>query len=449
MFKLRRTYTFHFIIVISTIFIISVISCKEDEIKDPKTDLEDTVDIQASTLEQTVKNLSAIREGDSIKLTWTVPDYEYQMGYKIINEKSSFEGTIIENEVNEYYIPTYPGLNNINVYLQDVEKNLSKPSHTSIQITDVYVLRGGGFFWKNGQLRNNGSGFTEICANGNDVFTVANYTRSNDGKWIATYWKNSEPVHLTDGIKDFRARSIHVYNNKVFVAGYEEDRSSGLRTIYYWVDGVPTKLTNSINRANIYSNSIRTDGENVWVTGVEEVPEKGYMVAKYWLNNVEYILSHDGYEAEETCIFVENGKVYIAANLRDLDNNFRKIALWMDGIEQTLDIDTTVNAFTYTHGISVKNGKICIPVYESDVATDESRIRYLIDGKDMGVLSSGLDAHWKVTSCVSNAGDFYIAWAEKENGTSDYNVYSWKNGDKIKLTDQSGTFRAQSIFIAD
>ena len=84
------------------------------------------------TSEQSVKNLSAIREGDSIKLSWTVPDYEHQMGYKIVNETTSFEVSIIENEVNEYYIPTYPGLNNINVYLQDVEKNLSKPNNTSI-----------------------------------------------------------------------------------------------------------------------------------------------------------------------------------------------------------------------------------------------------------------------------------------------------------------------------
>src|SRR5438552_11495612 len=88
--------------------------------------------------------------------------------------------------------------------------------------------------------------YTGTVANPRVNIYVAGF-EYNGTHTVAKYWKNGNPVRLTDGSKDAEILSIFVSGNDVYASGYESNGS--FEVAKYWKNGIPVTLTNGLKRA--------------------------------------------------------------------------------------------------------------------------------------------------------------------------------------------------------
>jgi len=179
---------------------------------------------------------------------------------------------------------------------------------------DVYVLGSGSFVsprtvfiagisWKNDIRDDNPSGSTLAVLN-NDVYKVK----------FDTYYKNEIPVGILDGFTSSDlTTSITVSGNDVYVAGIESPpiySGSQNHIATYWKNGNPIKLTDGTNSANTWS--IAVSGTDVYVAGCEE--NSAVWVAQYWKNGNLVKLTDGITNADATAVAVSGTDVYIAGS---------------------------------------------------------------------------------------------------------------------------------------
>jgi hypothetical protein len=171
--------------------------------------------------------------------------------------------------------------------------------------SDVYVAGyyGGPVYWKNETLQpglatsNSGAAFGIAVVDG-DVHVVG--TRHNGSTFIATYWKNGIAKPLTSGPS--AAFGVDVDGTDVYVAGYEN------KTAMYWKNEDPVPLTDGINYAQ--ATAIAVSGDDVYVAGYEY--NGTWNVAKYWKNGEAIILTDGTKNGLAKAIAVVGENVYVA-----------------------------------------------------------------------------------------------------------------------------------------
>jgi len=122
-----------------------------------------------------------------------------------------------------------------------------------------------------------------VFVSGNDKYVAGNQNNATTGLAMATIWKNGTAQVLTEGIASLGvATAVVVVGNDVYVAGYEQEDYYHVGPTFAkcWKNGVAVKLSTTSSGAT----GIAVFGNDVYVSGWEN--NGSYNVAKYWKNGV-------------------------------------------------------------------------------------------------------------------------------------------------------------------
>ncbi|ANH82986.1 hypothetical protein A8C56_20140 [Niabella ginsenosidivorans] len=122
-----------------------------------------------------------------------------------------------------------------------------------------------------------------VFVSGSDEYVAGSQNNATTGLAMATIWKDGTATTLTAGTASVGvATAVFVVGNDVYVAGYEQEDyyHSGLTFAKYWKNGVPVKLSTASSAAT----GIAVFGNDVYVSGWEN--NGTCKVAKYWKNGV-------------------------------------------------------------------------------------------------------------------------------------------------------------------
>ena len=188
-------------------------------------------------------------------------------------------------------------------------------SSLAVSDNDLYMVgwgTGNDGYWKNeNQIALPPySTTTSITVSGNDVYVAG---ASSNGGWsdvFATYWKNGNPVKLTNGSKNANATSIAVSGSDVYVAGSDKDSVAK-----YWKNGTLINLTDGLTRG--FAEAIAVSGSDVYVAGTKwDAISIGNgnpnAIAIYWKNGNPVNLTDGSKWAEAKSIAVSGNDVYVA-----------------------------------------------------------------------------------------------------------------------------------------
>jgi len=225
----------------------------------------------------------------------------------------------------------------------------SYATSVAVSANDVYVAGVEGSstndiarYWKNGVAIDLTDGtrsayVNSIFVSGNDVYVAGGELAF--GYSLGGYWKNGTQVLLTDDSTPAVPWSIRVFGPDVYVAGYAYKTVQIDPTHFvvnpvavYWKNGEPVELTDGRNAAVAFS--IFVAGSDVYVAGFAcQTMEPDCAIATYWKNGVPVQLS-DQTSTDATSIFVSGSDVYASGNVADSQALF-----WKNGTMTVLTND--------------------------------------------------------------------------------------------------------------
>ena len=284
---------------------------------------------------------------------------------------------------------------------------------------------------------------------------VAGSEVSADGNsLIAKYWKNGNPVALSQGSQWAVASSIAVSGNDVYVAGAMMSITDDKIHAVYWKNGNPTFLPE--NTAGITSpsstlstaNSIFISGSDIYVAGYEMI-ESAFASqsfshsALYWKNGKAIYLTIPGqYYNKATSIFVSGQDVYACGTLGRVEARY-----WKNGTSFYLkgSISEATSIFVSGSDVYVAGSQDDGQPYQGYYGLIYPSVaKYWKNGNPVKLSDGTKNAYGRSIAVSEN--DVYVA-GEEENAVGVWVAKYWKNGNPIILGDVSNYSEANSIFL--
>jgi len=242
------------------------------------------------------------------------------------------DGIYWKNGVSEYLnLPTYPSsliISNNDIYLAGSSHYLDGTGGDAAYLkNEIKVDLPSG---------SAGAISTAIAVSGSDVYVsgigINGNTNNGPQNYIAKYWKNDNAINLTNGTNGAEAWCIAVSGNDAYVAGMEwngrsyQDASGNIEkksVAKYWKNSQPVILTDGTEDA--ITTSIAVSGTDVFVAGTEwngktyQIQGSTYIyrksIAKYWKNGQAVNLTDGTEDAEAKCIAISGTDVYVAGTV--------------------------------------------------------------------------------------------------------------------------------------
>lgn len=170
---------------------------------------------------------------------------------------------------------------------------------------DVYIVGQIGdyaVYWKNGQVTYlsdgvNSASASSIAISGNDVY-IAGGEHTSTGDFFGEYWKNGQATKITVSSNPSLLTSgsyVAVSNNDVYITSSIIDPSNpspGFSYIMYWKNGNPVTITDTNGTASV--SGIAVVGEDVYISGTEVRDSRDF--AAYWRNGQKVALGDDAHD---------------------------------------------------------------------------------------------------------------------------------------------------------
>jgi hypothetical protein len=271
---------------------------------------------------------------------------------------------------------------------------------------------------------------TGITMIGNDVY-VAGYEATGTNTAMVKYWKNGTAVNLTDGTKSAEASSIAVVGTDVYVAGYEFN-AIGNPVAKYWKNGVAVNLTDGTKYAS--AKAITISGTDVYVAGYEYIAS-GASIAKYWKNGTAINLSDGTAIHYANSIALNGNDVHVAGLVFALA--ITEQAYWKNAVLTTLP--AVLNA--ETNSVVVSQGNVYVG------GSDGGKAVYWKDAVK-NPLSNNLSATEHVTSIFVFAGKVYCGGYRDFLGAGNFAATVWSFGSSTDLNTATQS-QVKSIYVVN
>jgi hypothetical protein len=269
---------------------------------------------------------------------------------------------------------------------------------------------------------------TGITKVGNDIY-VCGYEANGSSTAIVKYWKNTTAVNLTDGTKQAYAGGIVVVGTDVYVAGYEFN-AAGKSVAKYWKNGTAVNLSDGVFAAT--AKAIAISGTDVYVTGYE-ANAAGKSVAKYWKNGTAVNLT-DAVSTFTTSAIAVNGTDVYVTGTNFTPAGFNQ-AYWKNGALSNLPASTLAEI----NSVLVNQGSVYVGGSVGQKAT------YWKDGIAFP-LENNLSATEYITSIFVLAGKVYCGGYRSYFGAGGV-AFIWSFGSSTQLSSYAS--QVKSIYVVN
>jgi len=329
----------------------------------------------------------------------------------------------LESIINDSEIDNYTPIDDNN----NPPTNDETPTNSDSSV-DIYVagqLNSLPVYWKNGQavhFDNSSIGFLaeSIAVNEDKIYIAQTLHELFWYHYQAQYWNNDVQVSLG---KYAGASSVAISGNDVYIAGYEWEEDKTELVAKYWKNGQPVALTDGTVYS--YANSIFVDGNDVYVAGYVDG------IAKYWKNGQPVSLTDGSNQAYANSIFVVGNDIYVAGS--EMNGTHHVAKYWKNGEAATLTNGNSVHA--EANSIIVVDNDVYVVGWEGDfvgrAGGTGSVAKYWKNGQEVQLTSGASYAYAKSIAIMGT--NVYVVGTEIVNGN--YMAKYWLNGQAFKLAD--------------
>lgn len=208
--------------------------------------------------------------------------------------KNGIEETLNNEEMGAGGVSIF--VNGENVYVS----GYSFTSEVNLRAKACYWKNGNPVYLTDGNFNAEGD-YILVDDDGNIHIAGIEQTATSDDNYIATYWKNGQRIQLTDGITDARANGMFIDDDDVYIVGANGGFNGSNYKPVYWKNGSLVQLPYQ-GKSSVASEIAVVD-DIVYAVGYVN-KDSGDFLAKYWIDGKSGLLTDGSENARAKALFI-------------------------------------------------------------------------------------------------------------------------------------------------